>query len=60
MRMTKEEKKLIEDLEFRIKELERVVRELIEYKENVRIEKAEIIDWKRKPIWIEIHDYKFD
>ena len=56
--MTKEEKKLVEDLEFRIRELERIVRELVEYKEDKLIEKCENIGWVIKPIWIIYHDYK--
>ena len=56
--MTKEEKKLVEDLEFRIRELERVVRELVEYKEDKLVEKCENIGWVIKPIWIIHHDYK--
>ena len=43
------------DLEQRVVELERVVRELIEYKEDKKIE----LRWDDWPYWIDIHDYKF-
>ncbi len=43
------------DLEQRVKELERVVKELIEYKIDKEVE----LRWDDWPYWFETHDYKF-
>ena len=49
-----EEKKLIEDLLFRVKELERIVRELVDFKKD----KEEIVlDENWKALWYRLHDY---
>ena len=55
MEMTKKEEKKSE-LEKRIEELERLVKELIEYKQDKEV--IIMKDWK--PLWYDIHDYKTD
>lgn len=53
-RLREENKKLRE----RIAELERIVKELIEYKQDARVEKVELIDWQITPVWYYKHEYK--
>lgn len=45
------------ELEKRIEELERLVKELIEYKQDKEVI---IMDKNWKPLWYDIHDYKPD
>ena len=47
------------DLEQRVAELERVVRELIMHKQDRVTEEVELVDWKMVAKWFHIHEYNF-
>lgn len=49
------------DLEQRVAELERVVKELIKYKKDNTVQRAELDEnWHMKITWIGFHEYRFN
>ncbi len=49
------------DLEQRVAELERVVKELIKYKKDNTVQRAELDEnWRMKITWIGFHEYRFN